>query len=189
MYAYQKRQLQMLNWRNPGGRWVLKAPAHMWALESIRRVFPDARFVWCHRHPVPVVASVNSMTRAIMDRYMGDWSHLDKAQIARAVMDWYAMSLDRGLTTREVMPRDMFVDCSQAEIADSPMTVVERIYQRFGPVLEDRSREAMETFARDNPKGKHGVHRYDLASFGLNEETVEQRFDFYLQDERWPISG
>ena len=188
MYAYQKRQLQMLNWRNPGGRWVLKAPAHMWALESIRRVFPDARFIWCHRHPVPVVASINSMTRAIMDMYMGDWSHLDSAQVGHAVMEWYAMSLDRGLTTREILPEDMFVDCSQAEIADSPMAVVERIYQRFGPTLTDASREAMEAFVRDNPKGKHGKHSYDLGSFGLSEEIVLERFDFYLRDERWPIS-
>lgn len=188
MYAYQKRQLQMLNWRSPGGRWVLKAPAHMWAIESIRRVFPDARFIWCHRHPVPVVASINSMTRAIMDMYMGDWSHLDSARIGRAVMDWYAMSLERGLTTREVLAEKLFVDCSQAEIAGTPMAVIARIYERFGFTLSAAAREAMEHFVAENPKGKHGRHDYDLASFGLTEEQVLSRFDFYLQDERWPIS-
>ena len=189
MYAYQKRQLQMLNWRNPGGRWVLKAPAHMWALESIRRVFPDARFVWCHRHPVPVVASINSMTRAIMDMFMGDCSHMDAGEVGHSVMEWYAMSLDRGLTTREVMPPELFVDCSQAEIAENPMAVVERIYDSFDLSLDAPSRAAMESFVSDNPKGKHGRHDYDLASFGLSEEAVLDRFDFYLQDSRWPISA
>lgn len=188
LYDYQKRQLQLLSWRNPGGRWVLKAPAHMWAVNVIRRVFPDARFVWCHRHPVPVVASINSMTAAIMDMFMGDWSHLDPAKIGHAVMEWYAMSLDCGLTARETLPQDLFVDCSQAEIADRPLGVVEHIYEHLGLDLSGPAAEAMQAFIAANPKGKHGQHDYDLTSFGLTEEEVVSRFDFYLQDSRWPIS-
>ncbi|MCP4842281.1 MAG: sulfotransferase, partial [Halieaceae bacterium] len=59
LYQYQKRQMQMLNWRNPGKQWMLKAPAHMWAVDAILDVFPDARFIWCHREPVAVTASIN----------------------------------------------------------------------------------------------------------------------------------
>ena len=55
MYAYQKKQMQMLNWRNPGTQWMLKAPAHMWGIDAILKVFPDARFIWCHRDPQKVV--------------------------------------------------------------------------------------------------------------------------------------
>ena len=188
LYEYQKRLLQLLNWRNPGQRWVLKAPAHMWAIDSIFRVFPDANFVWCHRHPVPVVASINSMNRQVMRMYAGDTSHLDPAKIGRAVMDWYAMSLDRGLTSRELRPASRFVDCSQAEVAANPMAVIERIYDSFDFELSGESRAAMQDFIDANPKGKHGKHSYSLEEFGLSEEQVVKRFDFYLEDERWPIS-
>ena len=27
------------------------------------------------------------------------------------------------------------------------------------------------------PQGRHGVHRYDLESYGLDEETVERLFE------------
>ena len=188
LYDYQKRLLQMLNWRNPGERWVLKAPAHMWAIDVIMRVFPDARFVWCHRHPVPVVASINSMNRQVMKMYAGDCSHLEPGKIGHAVMDWYAMSLDRGLASREIHPAERFVDCSQEEIAASPMQVVERVYEGFGLDLGEEARSAMQAYVDDNPKGKHGKHSYDLESFGLSDGEVVDRFDFYLQDERWPIS-
>ncbi len=188
LYAYQKRLLQLLNWRNPGYRWVLKAPAHMWAIDTIFSVFPDARFVWCHRHPLPVVASINSMNRQVMKMYAGDTSHIPQADIGRAVMEWYALSLERGLAARAQHPAERFVDCSQAEIAQSPMDVVQRIYDAFGFELGEESRAAMQGYIDANPKGKHGKHVYDLASFGLSEADVEQRFDFYLGDSRWPIS-
>ncbi len=188
LYRYQKRLLQLLNWRNPGHRWVLKAPAHMWAIDTIFSVFPDARFVWCHRQPLPVVASINSMNREVMRMYAGDTGHLSQEDIGRAVMDWYALSLERGLAARARHPEECFVDCSQAEIAGSPMAVVERIYQGFGLELGDDARAAMQGYVDDNPKGKHGKHVYDLASFGLSASDVEERFSFYRQDPRWPIS-
>ncbi len=188
LYRYQKRLLQLLNWRNPGRRWVLKAPAHMWAIDTIFSVFPDARFIWCHRQPLPVVASINSMNREVMRMYAGDTGHLSQADIGRAVMEWYALSLERGLEARARHPADRFMDCSQAEIAASPMEVIERIYGSFGLDLQPESRAAMQAYVDDNPKGKHGRHVYDLASFGLTESDVQRRFAFYLNDDRWPIS-
>jgi hypothetical protein len=189
MYAYQKRLLQMLNWRNPGQRWVLKAPAHMWAIDSIREVFPDARFIWCHRNPEAVVASINSMNRAVMGMYASDTSHLDGQAIGRNVMEWYAQSLEKGLASRAQLPQELFVDCSQQEFSDTPLQLAERIYQAFDLPLSDAAREAFQAYIDDNPKGKHGKHQYDLAQFGLDSETIAQRFAFYTRDGRWPISA
>jgi hypothetical protein len=39
-----------------------------------------------------------------------------------------------------------------------------------------------------NPKGKHGKHEYDLASYGLTREIIARRFAFYTDNKRWPIS-
>ena len=188
MYAYQKRQLQMLNWRNPGERWTLKAPAHMWAIDGILEVFPDARFVQCHRDPVAVVASINSMTRHIMRMYVGDCSHLNAGDIGRAVMDWYAMSLERALQSRARLPQELFVDCSQAEISTEPMAVVQRLYDRFGFEFTDAARNAIKAHTDANPKGKHGRHEYDLTQFGLTRDEVLERFAFYTADGRFPLS-
>ena len=188
MYAYEKRQLQMLNWRNPGERWVLKAPAHMWAIDDILGVFPDARFVQCHRDPVAVVASINSMNRQVMRMYVGDCSHLDQAEIGRAVMEWYAMSLERALESRAKLPPELFVDCSQVEISTDPLSVVRRIYERFGFDFTDAARDAIQGYVDANPKGKHGRHEYDLAQYGLSGEEVRERFAFYLEGDRYPVS-
>lgn len=188
LYAYQKRQMQILNWRNPGTQWMLKAPAHMWGIDAILKVFPDARFIWCHRDPVAVVPSINSMNKLVMGMYAGDYSHLDSAEIGRAVMEWYAMSLEQGLAQRARLPEELFVDCSQREFVDQPMAVVEKVYRAFALPLSDESRVAMQAHIDANPKGKHGKHEYDLAEYGLTRELIEERFAFYTSDTRWPIS-
>lgn len=188
LYAYQKKQLQMLNWRNPGQQWMLKAPAHMWGIDAIREVFPDARFIWCHRDPQAVVPSINSMNSALLGMYLGDTGHIDSGEMGRSVMEWYAMSLETGLKQREKLPGQLFVDCSQQEFVEQPMALVERVYREFDLTFSSAARGAMQAHVDANPKGKHGKHEYDLASFGLTREMIDQRFAFYTGDGRWPIS-
>ncbi|MDX1733345.1 MAG: sulfotransferase [Halioglobus sp.] len=188
MYAYQKQQMQMLNWRSPGQQWMLKAPAHMWGIDAILEVFPDARFVWCHRDPQKVVPSINSMNKVVMGMYAGDYSHLDQGEIGRAVMEWYAMSLEKGLAMRDRLPPELFVDCSQRQFVEDPMGVVQRVYDAFDLPLSEASRAVLQSHVDANPKGKHGKHEYDLAEYGLTAEMIAERFAFYTGDERWPIS-
>ena len=188
LYRYQKRQMQMLNWRNPGKQWMLKAPAHMWAVDAILDVFPDARFIWCHREPVAVTASINSMNRAVMGMYAGNHDHMDKNAIGHSVMEWYAMSLEKGLSERERHDPSLFVDTSQSEFVAHPMGVVEKVYSAFGMELTQEARATMHAHIDNNPKGKHGKHEYDVAEYGLTREIIEERFAFYTGDARWPVS-
>ena len=188
LYAYQRKQLQMLNWRMPGQRWMLKAPAHMLGIDAILKVFPDARFIWCHRNPQQVVPSINSMNRVVMDMYAGDCSHLDGHKMGRDVMDWYAMSLERGLAARARAPAERFIDCSQQEFVERPMALAERVYKHFDLPLSDDSRTALQAHIDANPKGKHGRHEYDLATYGLTESLIDERFEFYTATGDWPLS-
>lgn len=186
LYIHEKKQLQMLNWRNPGQQWMLKAPSHMWGIDAIMKVFPDARFIWCHRDPQHVVPSINSMNRMVMEMYAGDCSHLE--DVGQKVMDWYATSLERALAVRETLPEELFIDCSQKECAEQPVALVERIYDHFDLELSETSRSAIQTHVDANPKNKHGKHEYNLEAYGLTEDMINQRFEFYLNDSRWPIS-
>lgn len=188
MYAYQKRLLQMLNWRNPGQRWVLKAPAHMWAIDNILEVFPDARFIWCHRQPEAVVASINSMNRSVMGMYAGADDYTRVSDMGARVMEWYARSLEQGLASREKLPPELFVDCSQQEFSQTPLQLAERIYQQFDLPMSAQARDAFQAYIDANPKGKHGKHQYDLSQFALDSDGIANRFAFYTQDARWPIS-
>src|SRR5262245_40318231 len=56
-YAWQKRFLQHLQKDAPGKQWVLKSPDHLYALEELFRVFPDALIIQTHRNPLDVLRS------------------------------------------------------------------------------------------------------------------------------------
>jgi Sulfotransferase family len=58
VYAFHKQFLQHLGPRSPERRFVLKAPAHLHALEAILAVYPGAKIVHTYRHPLQVVLSL-----------------------------------------------------------------------------------------------------------------------------------
>jgi hypothetical protein len=64
--------------------------------------------------------------------------------------------------------------------------MVERIYEVAGLDMTAEARASLDQYMADNPRGKHGRIRYDLASdFGVNPEALRKRFDFYY--ERFPV--
>src|SRR5581483_3328314 len=70
-YEFHRQTLQHLQFRKSGERWVLKAPAHMFAAPALLSIYPDARFVQLHREPLEAVASVSSLV-TILRRVFSD---------------------------------------------------------------------------------------------------------------------
>ncbi len=68
-YVYLKRALQVLQYGREPKRWTLKYPAHLNDLDVIRKVFPDAKFVWTHRDPSTVMGSVCSLMETSWSLY------------------------------------------------------------------------------------------------------------------------
>src|SRR5215469_9558544 len=64
-YTWEKRFLQHLQSRRPTKRWVLKAPDHVYGLEELFLVFPDALIIQTHRDPLPVLRSDVQLTRVL----------------------------------------------------------------------------------------------------------------------------
>src|SRR5260370_12263239 len=60
-YKFHRRSLQHLQFRQSAERWVLKAPAHMFAAPALLSIYPDALFVQIHRDPIEAVASGSTL--------------------------------------------------------------------------------------------------------------------------------
>ena len=63
-YAQHPLALQTLQSRQPTERWILKTPHHLWHLGALLAAYPDARVIWTHRDPGPVVTSLASLANA-----------------------------------------------------------------------------------------------------------------------------
>ncbi|MCZ6783398.1 MAG: sulfotransferase [Proteobacteria bacterium] len=177
MYAYYRELLQLLDWQRPGERWLLKAPAHLWAIDALLGTFPDVSVVWSHRDPLLCTASICSMTHALLSTY----ADVEKQTLGPTVMDFYATSLERGLAARDRSDPARFTDVSHDDFVDDSLGVAETIYRHFELPLGPGPRATMEAHVRGNPKGVHGSHDYTLEEYGLAPERVRERFAGYIE--------
>jgi hypothetical protein len=177
MYDYYRTLLQMLDWQRPGERWLLKAPAHMWAIDCLIDTFPDVSIVWSHRDPRACMASMCSMTHLLMEGQV----ELSKEVLGPLVLDFYATSLERGLAMRDQLDPARFIDVRHDDFVADSLGVVEGIYDHFDLPLTLAAHEAFEAHRVDNRQGQHGKHEYQLDDWGLTNEDVLSRFAPYIE--------
>jgi hypothetical protein len=179
VYDFHRRQLQHLQSRHQRERWVLKTPAHMWGLEHLLSTYPDARIVFTHRDPVDSMTSYASLTSLV--RTMGS-DEVDRLEIAR---DWTARmrrAVEHALEVREEEhPDAIFYDMHFSDFVADQFGVVRKIYEALGLPMSEKAAARMRAFVEQNPKGKHGAHRYTPEEFGVDPSTVRREFRSYIE--------
>ncbi len=180
VYASHRRQLQYLQWKAPASRWVLKSPGHLWALDTLLDVYPDARLVQAHRDPLKVVASLTSLVTVLRSLASDD---VDPLEIAR---DWtarLARGLERTMRVREEhrVPASQVFDVHFRDLMADPIAMVKRIYAHFGMTLGPEAEARMRRFLAENPSDKHGTHRYTLVAAGLDVDAERARYRAYQE--------
>src|SRR5690606_17815938 len=106
--------------------------------------------------------------------------HVDKRALASLQLELLAESTTKALAARSASP-ERIVDIRFAELVQAPLAVVERIYLASGRALSDEARARMARYLEDNPRRKHGTHRYTLEDFGLSRDVVNERFTAYRE--------
>jgi hypothetical protein len=178
-YAYHHMVLRLLQWHCPPRLWHLKTPVHMFALDHLLASYPNARFLWSHRDPAAVLASVCDLiayTRSwVSDR--DDAVELGAEELAlwseavRRAMDFRARVGD-GAAGR-------FADVAHADLQSDPVGAVARAYEAIGIDVSDATRHALSGWASEHPP-RGGRTDYDLERYGLTTTEVRSAFAEYL---------
>ena len=176
-YSYYADLLRMLQWQRPGGRWLLKTPGHLWALDTLVDLFPDSCIIITHRNPLECVTSYASMMAAMMTNREG----FDATELGPIVLEYLARKMERSLQARDLLPESSVLDIQFNDFVADPVATAKKIHSYFDLPLSDETLANMCAYADEHPMGKHGKHDYKLAEFGLTETMILQRFDFYLQ--------
>lgn len=179
-YRFHRRFLQHLQSRCRRERWVLKSPAHLMALDALLEVYPDAMIVQTHRDPVEVAASVSSLHCALRSISSDD---VDPHEVGRQQIDLWSRLLDRAMAVRDDRTElaGRFFDLQYEDLVQDPLDCVRRIYAHFELDLTAEAEARMQRFLADNPRDKHGVHKYTLEEFGIDAEDTARRFEGYRQ--------
>jgi hypothetical protein len=175
-YQYHKRFLQLLQADAPGV-WNLKQPSHGLWIETLLKVYPDARLIWCHRDPLTATGSFCSLMK------MGSQS-VGLAPNMEWISEnypWQAVEhANRIMDARAKLGHDRIIDVHYADLIRDPMPAMEKLYKLLGDEFTPGADAGMRGWLADNPQDKFGKHEYQLAQFGLTPEKVRAMFQRYL---------
>ena len=198
-YRRHRRNLQLIGLPDRDRRWVLKNPSHLFALDALLAVYPDAIVIQTHRAAPTAIASVCSLAA----HASAGWSTTFVGDvIGRDQLELWARGLDSFTAERARHDPARFYDVDYDDFVADPIGTAELIYDYFGLPLSDDASSAMRALtagagaarssgstgpgARAGP-GSAGAsaagagvvrpaHQYSLSDFGLTAAQVSERF-------------
>ena len=137
--------------------WLLKNPSHVFGIEAMLAVFPDACVVQTHRNPVDSLASVVNLLGNFMFAFTGE--HIDRARLLARETAFWAAAVKRTMAAQDRQP-DRFVNILQPDIRRDPLGVVRKIYDTFGFTLSEEAEARMLAWAASNSDAAGDGHQY-----------------------------
>jgi len=173
-YRFHRRFLQHLDAQLPARRWILKSPDHVFALDDIRRVYPDARLVLVHRDPVRVLASVAKLTEVLRRPFARS---VDRMAIGREVSTAW---LDGARRMSELSQHGgAALHLNYRQIVSRPLDAVRAVYRHCDLVLTEEAERRMRSWLRSGPNVHRPWRDYKLTEFGLDPQLLRERFARY----------
>lgn len=177
-YADHRRMLQHLQWRFPAPRWLLKAPAHLFALDALFATYPDAQVIQTHRDPARSVASWASFVTTLH----GAFSHqVDPNEIGRNASQRWWSAVQRAMRERAGQRDKRFIDVDYNALVADPMGEIRSIYRQLDRPLTTVAQDAMGQFLLRGGRAQAGRHHYAADYFGLDPAQERRRFGAYIE--------
>jgi Sulfotransferase family len=177
-YRFHRRFLQHLQHQAPGGRWVVKCPDHLFALDAIRAVYPDARLVFVHRDPVKVLLSVARLTEVVRRPFT---RRLDRAEIGRQESARWLEGTRRMIAAGDDagLPEPIH-HVQHAALVSDPVGTCAALYRHFDLELTPDLPAAIERYVRQRPDGGYGPRDYRFEDHGLDADAEREKFRDYI---------
>lgn len=179
-YRHYYRCMQLIGSNESEKRWLLKNPGHIENLDLLFAIFPHAKVIQTHRDPASAVPSLCALLIQLHPA-MEEGRREERAHnmLAREVAKW-AQAVRKARAVAERHPGQV-LDLIHGDFHRNPMAVLERIYDFIGMDMTQTARAGMAQRIAEKPELQHGVHRYDVADFGLTKEEIRERFGDYVQ--------
>jgi omega-hydroxy-beta-dihydromenaquinone-9 sulfotransferase len=150
-------------------RLLLKSPGHTFRIPALRRLFPEARFIWIGRHPGEVLASNVRMWTAMMSVYaLWDCPSDVLQEFLREAMRACSSVLERCIAE---VPREQMLWVDFEALQTDPERVLRQILQFAGDrrASDQRSLTAdIETALASVP-----IHRGERAAMPEDESVLQ----------------
>ncbi len=176
-YRDMRAQIQLMQGDQEPRPWVLRTPAHLFALDVIFEIFPDVCVVQVHRDPVATISSFCSLASTVR---RSNSTHVDPTEIGPRWTEHWAQGCDRAMSARDRAPDTAsLIDVDYDELIAAPHAVVDRILDEIAP---DATRPARDVVQQRVDAGRQGRrHTYEPEWFGIDPDALRERFARYIE--------
>lgn len=185
-YRDYREALQISLERSPARQLVLKCPEHLWFVDALLDVFPDACVVWTHRDPYDTLASYCSLMSL---QWRTLYGRIDRARIGDFMERRLLVGIERALETRTRRDPARFFDVRFDDLVADPAHVVERLSAHFGLDLGTDHRAQVQAYLARKRTDDRGQHHYDGRLYGLDRDRVHERYAAYVRAFDIRVSG
>ncbi|HMV66470.1 MAG TPA: sulfotransferase [Myxococcota bacterium] len=177
-YAEYREYLQVLLQQRPAEHLLLKCPEHLWFVDALLDVFPDACVVWTHRDPVASIASYCSLM-TLPRRMM--YGRVVPEDLGALVVERFHEAVTRATAALDRADPRRFVHVGFRELLDDPKGVVHRVVRHFD--LEDPpdADARMDAYLGTKRQDEQGKHVYSAARYGVDVDAVHERYADYIR--------
>ena len=171
--AIARRFYQSVLYRRPG-RLVLKSPQHTYRLQTLAKLFPQAKFVHIVRDPYVIYSSTMHFWTTTFEKYA--LQSPPYRDVEAMVLENFCRLHDTLAVARQTVGADRLVELRYEDLVANPVDQLAELYQQldlgdFGP-----AREAIEKYAHRTRK--YQTNRYELTA--EQSAAVTQRWRPYI---------
>ncbi len=178
-YREYKEYLQLLLWRRPAQNVVLKCPEHLWFLDALLEVFPDACIVWTHRDPHDTIASYCSLISMQWRTLYGDF---DPRELGDHITERFHHGIERAMVSRASHDEARFYDMDFKRLVRDPAAAVRDICTHFGLSYGEGMDDAISGWLANKRADQRGAHKYDADLYGLVRPEILDRYSDYIEE-------
>jgi len=168
-YRFHRNFIAHLPCPSPAERWVFKAPDHVYSLDALIDVYPDARIVFLHRDPMKVLGSVASLATKLRSAFSGQIDPVRTGINEARVLNEVTVKMME-FRDRHPSLSDRFIDIQYLDLVRNPVATVRRIYEHFGLVMSANAERRMYSFLEGRRNKRRPKHVYRLADFGIETD-------------------
>ncbi len=176
-YSQHRLALQSLQSARPAQRWILKTPNHLWHLDTLLAAYPDARIIWTHRDPGPVVTSLASLANAAQ---LPLTSRRDPRPAATEWRRKCSFAIGSAMRYDEKAAAGWCHHLHYDDLITDPIRTVSELYRSVGDEVSAEHADRISAFLAGRPKDAFGRHRYDPADFGWTYADIKAEFSDYI---------
>jgi len=160
---------------------LVKNPVYTARVRMLREMFPGARFIHLHRHPLAVFRSMRNFYHRLLEAMA--LQPYDASSIDDLILDAYPRMMRQLIDESVDLPAERFIEVGYDDLDDDPLGVLERIYRQL----------SLGDFAVDRPQIEAylaSVQQYQRNTYQL-EPDAQQRVWTRWQPffERWGYEG